>query len=74
MELVEADNEQKYEEGLSWPLTAETMTGLKRLDNVRACIDRVIADQVPGDLIETGVWRGGTTIYMRAILRGAGRA
>jgi O-methyltransferase len=72
LELVEADNEQKFQEGLAWPLTAETMVGIKRLDNVRACIDRVIADQVPGDVIETGVWRGGTTIYMRAILRARG--
>lgn len=72
LELVEVDSEERYREGLSWPLTAETMTGLKRLDNVRACIDSVIDDQVPGDLIETGVWRGGTTIYMRAILKARG--
>ena len=39
---------------------------LKRLANVRACVERVIADGVPGDLIETGVWRGGVVIFMRA--------
>jgi len=49
-------------------LIGETMIGEERLDNVRACIESVIADRVPGDLIETGVWRGGTTIFMRAVL------
>jgi O-methyltransferase len=45
------------------------MIGLKRLVNVRECVESVLADGVPGDLIETGVWRGGTTIFMRAILK-----
>jgi O-methyltransferase len=45
--------------GMEWPAEAETMIGLKRLDNLHACIETVISDQIPGDLIETGVWRGG---------------
>jgi O-methyltransferase len=60
------------EEGRDWPADAETMIGLKRLANVRACTESVIADGVPGDLIETGAWRGGATIYMRAILAAHG--
>ena len=36
------------------------------------CVESVIADDVPGDLIETGAWRGGSTIYMRAILAAYG--
>ena len=31
-----------------------------------------LTDGVPGDLIETGVWRGGATILMRAILKARG--
>ncbi|MGH3466834.1 MAG: TylF/MycF family methyltransferase [Thermocrispum sp.] len=58
----------KREEGRDWPADAETMIGLRRLANVRTCIETALADQVPGDLIETGAWRGGSTIYMRAIL------
>ncbi|GAA3836844.1 hypothetical protein GCM10022226_68490 [Sphaerisporangium flaviroseum] len=54
--------------GLDWPSKAHTMVGLRRLDNVQQCIERVIDDRIPGDLIETGVWRGGTTIMMRAVL------
>jgi O-methyltransferase len=32
----------------------------------------VLEREVPGDLIETGAWRGGATIFMRAILRAYG--
>ena len=59
----------KVEAGTVWPRHALTMNGRPRLDNARACIERVIVDQVPGDIIETGVWRGGTSIYMRAVLK-----
>jgi O-methyltransferase len=59
-------------EGRDWPARAHTMIGLKRLANVRECAESVLADNVPGDLIETGVWRGGTTIFMRAILKAHG--
>jgi O-methyltransferase len=59
-------------EGLDWPIRAHTMIGLKRLANVRACVEDVLAEGVPGDLIETGAWRGGTTIFMRAILKAHG--
>lgn len=54
--------------GEGWPGHAETMVGLKRLDNVHHCVADVIENDVPGDLIEAGVWRGGTTIFMRAAL------
>jgi O-methyltransferase len=56
------------EHGLDWPSHAETMIGDKRLANVRTLTEAVIADNVPGDLIETGVWRGGACIMMRAVL------
>jgi hypothetical protein len=56
-------------EGRDWPAIGHTMAGVKRLENLRACVQDVIDRQVPGDLIETGVWRGGSTIFMRAILK-----
>ena len=59
-------------EGRIWPVIAHTMIGLKRLDNLEFCIEEVIAKAVPGDLIETGVWRGGATIFMRAVLKAYG--
>jgi O-methyltransferase len=59
-------------EGRDWPAEAETMIGLKRLDNIHACIRQVIEENVPGDFIETGVWRGGACIFMRAALQAYG--
>jgi hypothetical protein len=58
--------------GNDWPPHAETMVGLARLANVRELARTALAEGIPGDLVETGVWRGGTAIYMRAILAAAG--
>jgi O-methyltransferase len=49
-----------------------TMIGERRLDNIDDCVRDVIDNGVEGDLIETGVWRGGSTILMRGILRAYG--
>jgi O-methyltransferase len=63
---IPADDKQ---EGKGWPAAyADTMIGLKRLDNLQFCVETVIREGVEGDLIETGVWRGGACILMRAIL------
>jgi len=59
-------------EGRDWPLFGYTMAGHRRLDNVQMCVEDVLKNQVPGDFIETGVWRGGTTIFMRALLEAYG--
>jgi O-methyltransferase len=58
--------------GRDWPARAETMTGLKRLANARFCIESVLENHVPGDIIETGVWRGGMSIFMRGVLKAYG--
>jgi hypothetical protein len=64
---------RKFRElGRDMPSQAHTMIGLRRLNNLQACIEQVLADGVPGDLIETGVWRGGATIFMRGILKAHG--
>ena len=47
---------------------SHTMVGRKRLDNITHCLDIVRTENVPGDLIETGVWRGGASILMRGYL------
>ena len=51
---------------------AHSMLSLKRLDNVRMCLETILEEMIPGDLIETGVMRGGTVILMRAILKAYG--
>lgn len=55
--------------GDDWPCFGYTMVGHRRLENIQECIETVLEDDVPGDLIETGVWRGGATIFMRAVLQ-----
>jgi hypothetical protein len=55
-------------EGRDFPANGLTMVGVKRLDNVQACIETVLTEGVPGDVIEAGVWRGGTSMFMRAVL------
>lgn len=54
--------------GVDLPQNGETMMGDARLANIQQCVTSAIGDGVPGDLIETGVWRGGGAILMRAIL------
>ncbi len=58
--------------GQIWPGYAHTMIGFKRLDNLQHCIETVLSEGVKGDLIETGVWRGGACIFMRAVLAAYG--
>jgi hypothetical protein len=55
--------------GKDWPRQAHTMIGANRLDNVRTLIEDALQHSIPGDLIETGVWRGGSTIFMRGVLK-----
>jgi hypothetical protein len=35
------------------------MVGHLRLDNVRRIIEDVVENNIPGDFVELGVWRGG---------------
>jgi O-methyltransferase len=70
--LVRRGDPEARAEGRDWPPTAETMIGTRRLDNVVDCCVTALADGVPGDFIETGVWRGGTTILMRGVLEAWG--
>jgi O-methyltransferase len=59
--------------GRDWPqMFGYTMIGKLRLDNIQKCVEQAIYDKIPGDLIETGVWRGGATIFMRAVLKSHG--
>jgi hypothetical protein len=48
---------------------AESMIGLTGLDNLEFCVTDCLRRGVPGDLLEAGVWRGGATVFMRAILK-----
>ena len=45
------------------------MAGFLRLDNVRQLLQDVSENQIIGDYIETGVWRGGSSIFARGVIR-----
>jgi len=60
--------QQGRDVGRDWPGTAETMIGLRRLDNLEECITTILEEHIPGDALEAGVWRGGASIFMRAAL------
>lgn len=66
------NNVRKRRLGRDTPPHAETMVGRARLDNVHDLVTRAITGGVPGDLVETGVWRGGTVILMRAVMAAYG--
>ena len=65
-------DEQKRNLGTDWPAAAETMIGMQRLTSLQRCVETVLAEDIPGDLIECGVWRGGACILMRAVLAAYG--
>jgi hypothetical protein len=55
-------------EGRDWPTEAETMVGWMRLEALEHCCRQVVRESVPGDFVETGIWRGGCGILMRGVL------
>lgn len=52
---------------------AVTMVGIKRLTNVRDLLFKCLQDNILGDFIECGVWKGGACILASRILKGTGR-
>ena len=65
-------DEDKRNKGLDWPASADTMIGMQRLTHLQRCVEDVLAEDIPGDLVECGVWRGGACILMRAVLAAYG--
>jgi len=70
-------SEQKYDPvvrmvGRDWPSLALSMIGTIRMRHLRHLCETVIQENIPGDFIETGVWRGGACIFMKGILEAYG--
>ena len=66
---VDGYRDDYRENGWDWPSAAPSMIGAKRMENVRSECERVIRAGIPGDFMETGVWRGGACMMMRAVLK-----
>jgi O-methyltransferase len=63
---------RKRDLGLDWPAQAETMIGMRRLYSLQQCVETILSENISGDLVECGVWRGGACILMRAVLAAYG--
>jgi hypothetical protein len=67
-------NGDHYRDG-SWVekgLVAATMGGFRRLDNIQWLLEDAILRGIPGDIIETGTWRGGMMLYAALLLQHLG--
>eukprot|EP01097_Dermamoeba_algensis_P009303 TRINITY_DN6525_c0_g1_i1.p1 TRINITY_DN6525_c0_g1~~TRINITY_DN6525_c0_g1_i1.p1 ORF type:complete len:416 (-),score=108.94 TRINITY_DN6525_c0_g1_i1:94-1341(-) len=53
--------------GKDWPMIGLTMAGQVRIDSLRSAVEGVIKNNVEGDWVECGVWRGGSSIYAKAL-------
>ena len=63
-----SDEDLEQGKGGGWNKEIYTMIG-NRLDNLQFCVEDVLKNNIPGDMIETGVWRGGACIFTRLILK-----
>jgi len=45
-----------------------TMLNRRRVENIEFCLETILRENVPGDCMECGVWRGGAVIFMRGYL------
>lgn len=61
------------EKGGDWAYLGVTMTGATRLNNVEHLLRDVFKKGIGGDYIETGVWRGGASIFARGVMRAHGQ-
>ena len=41
------------------------MIGVKRMQNIQNLLERAVKNDIDGDFVECGVWRGGGSIYAK---------
>lgn len=54
--------------GTDWPPIAHSMIGRVRMNHLQKCMETVLQENIAGDFIETGVWRGGACIFIKGFL------
>ena len=67
-EVVDGPILESRRVGRDWPQRAHTMVGRERLRNLENCLNYVRKNNIDGDFIETGVWRGGACIFVKKYL------
>ena len=65
-ELLAAKANGSVWRGRPWRFS-HTMVGMRRLEHLQWCAERVFEDGVEGDFLEAGVCQGGAAIFMRAL-------
>jgi len=45
-----------------------SMCGPREIEQMYVLLLNIVANQVPGDIVETGVWKGGMGMWMKAVL------
>ena len=60
--------------GQDWPGFAITMVTTERLQSLQVILLEIFAGNVEGDIIETGVWKGGASIFAAAVVAVHGQA
>ena len=70
---LEPMDAEKLHNGQAWPAWGLTMVGTIRLNGIRDAIIDVVTNGVSGGFVETGVWRGGASLYAAAVSLAVGR-
>jgi O-methyltransferase len=52
-----------------WPEHGITMIGLTGLNNIEEIMNIILKENIKGDILEAGVWRGGASIFIKKILQ-----
>ncbi len=65
---INQEGVEQRENGIGWPINGYSMIGTKRLNNIQHCLEDVFANNIEGDFIETGVWRGGACMFAKALM------
>ena len=55
--------------GKDWPSIGHTMTGWIRIEQLYNALRSVTIENVPGDFVELGVWRGGASIFAAGVIK-----
>ncbi|MEM9138311.1 MAG: TylF/MycF/NovP-related O-methyltransferase, partial [Pseudomonadota bacterium] len=53
---------------LKFATIGASMIGRARMDNLHWAVETVLAEDVPGDIVECGVWRGGAMVFAKGVL------
>jgi hypothetical protein len=61
-------------QGSDWPAYGVSMIGKMRMDSLRTLLEDALAEGVPGSFVECGVWRGGASIFAKAVFTAHGAA